>query len=294
MIDFSPESLYDLSVKLVTRRHPAVVLRLAGVNVDPSTVTSIETGIIIKELEGDDVLVYPAPGGREGLLVEYEAGSDPRKRGRWLQKALAFSEELKIPVVLLVIYLRKTDRATFHDSFNVGSGPLKNRYTFATVRLWEQADRIRGGELVELAPLLPLAEDTPPKVAVLESKTLILSSELPLDAKEELLSVSYLIGLKYLVRSALDKIFGEELGMLKEAGIIGEWIEESKKLAHQEGLEEGREEGLRIAALRVVEGRFGTVPDDLRARIEAADAPWCENLISNAMRVESLSELSLP
>jgi hypothetical protein len=125
-----------------------------------------------------------------------------------------------------------------------------------------------------------------PEAAVRDGKALILSSDLPLDVKEELLGVSYLIGLKYLARSALDAIFGEELEMLKEAGIIGEWIEE--------GREEGREEGFRTAAMRVIEGRFGNVPDELRTRIETADAAWCEILISNAMCVESLSELSLP
>jgi hypothetical protein len=109
---------------------------------------------------------------------------------------------------------------------------------------------------------------------------------LPLDAKEELLGVSYLIGLEYLVRSALDVIFGGELEMLKKAGMIGEWMEES--------LQKGREEGLRIASQRVIVAPFGSVPEELRARIESADAAWCESLISSAMRVESLSELSLP
>jgi hypothetical protein len=60
------------------------------------------------------------------------------------------------------------------------------------------------------------------------------------------------------------------------------------------GYQEGLDEGWRIAALRVVEGRFGIIPGELRVRTETADAAWCDALISNALRVESISELSLP
>ncbi len=74
--------------------------------------------------------------------------------------------------------------------------------------------------------------------------------------------------------------------MLKEAGIIGEWIEESRV--------EGREEGARRFALNLIERRFGRVPEDLRRRVESADSEWCESLTYNAYQVESLSELQLP
>jgi hypothetical protein len=59
---------------------------------------------------------------------------------------------------LKVVTRRHADRATFSDCYVVGSGALKNRFLFATVRLWERVERICGGDLVELAPLLPLVE----------------------------------------------------------------------------------------------------------------------------------------
>lgn len=40
---------------------------------------------------------------------------------------------------------------------------------FTAIRLWEHADRIRSGELIELAPLLLLGEESPTEQSVRES-----------------------------------------------------------------------------------------------------------------------------
>jgi predicted transposase YdaD len=285
-LDLTHANLFDLSLKLLLRRHPEVVFRLVKVQPEPGSIRSAPTGVIVKELSADDVFIYDTPNGPEALYVEYQLEPDRKQVRRWLQKAFALEEELGMPVVLLVIYLRRGDRATFPRDFTVGKGPLRNHYEFEVIRLWEQAERIRGGELPELVPLLPLTEDRPGDRAVRESREIIQNLPLPADVRSELLGVSYLIGLKYLLSNALNAIFREELPMLKEAGIIGEWIEES--------LQKGREEQARGSVLRFIQKRFGAVPEELRQRISTADAEWCEALIFNAAEVESLSELRLP
>ena len=110
MPDGAPIDAFDLSLKLLIRRYPHVLLRLAG-GESEGPMDAVRTSIIAKELEADDVFLYATPGGREGLHVEYQAESDVRQVRRWLLKVLAFEEELGVPVVLLVVYLRRTDRA---------------------------------------------------------------------------------------------------------------------------------------------------------------------------------------
>ena len=88
-----------------------------------------------------------------------------------------------------------------------------------------------GGELPELTPLLPLVEDRPAEQAVRETREIIQNLPLPADVRSELLGVSYLIGLKYLLGAALNAIFREELPMLKEAGIIGAFKKGEKRVA---------------------------------------------------------------
>ena len=103
-----------------------------------------------------------------------------------------------------------------------------------------------------------------------------------------------MIGLKYLLSGVLNAIFREELPMLKEAGIIGEWIEESLQRGREEGITLGIDETARRMVLGLIERRFGTVPEDLRGRVESEPAEWCEALNLKAAEVESLTELRLP
>jgi hypothetical protein len=52
-------------------------------------------------------------------------------------------------------------------------GGGRNRFEFETVRLWEHAERIRGGDLQELAPLLVLCENEPTEATLREERELI-------------------------------------------------------------------------------------------------------------------------
>jgi hypothetical protein len=71
--------------------------------------------------------------------------------------------------------------------------------------------------------------------------------------------------------------------MLKDLGIISEWMEESEA--------RGVARGVRQVLLHVLERRFGTVPEALQARIEAAEPEWCHALLDQALSVESFEEL---
>lgn len=113
-----------------------------------------------------------------------------------------------------------------------------------------------------------------------------------------------MVGLRYLPRTLLDALFEEELPVLKDAGIIGDWIEEARKAAEREGLQVGSEQGLQqgLAEGRALEARrlvnltlterFGPLPAALHARIGSADGEWCERLLRRAVKAESLQELS--
>ena len=73
--------------------------------------------------------------------------------------------------------------------------------------------------------------------------------------------------------------------MLQEAGIIEDWI--------AEGEARGTVEEARKFALLVLSKRFGELPTTLAARIQKAEATWCELLVSHALEVESWTELKL-
>ncbi|MGV3722521.1 MAG: hypothetical protein ACO1SX_16565 [Actinomycetota bacterium] len=242
----TPPNLVDLSLKALARRVPAAMFRLLGFDVAPGAIRIVDPTVIVKELEADHVFVHESDADQEawGLYLEYQQEPDRRQLRKWALKALSLSDHLDLDVVLAVLYLRRGDRASFPGIYRASGGSLTNEYRFAVLRLWEHAHRIRGGELPELAPLLVLCEDGPAEQILVEERALIRSANVPPPVRHELLAVAYLLGMRYMTRNVLDVVFGEELPMLKDAGIISDWIEEARAKAAAEGLEQGLERGL--------------------------------------------------
>jgi hypothetical protein len=105
-----------------------------------------------------------------------------------------------IPAVLTVVYLAKGDRAAFPAIHRVEGGGLVNEYRFHTIHLWEHADRIRSGELRELAPLLVLCEHEPTAATLHTERELIMGLEAPPAVQAELLAVAVMVGTRYFAR----------------------------------------------------------------------------------------------
>lgn len=294
-----PDKVVDISVKTVVAQVPAALFRLAGVDADPQAIHPADTAAIVRELHADDVYVYDAeaPQERWGLYAEYQYVPAPEDIPRWLQKALTLGETLGFPVLLLVVYLHRGRRASFPARLEIRRGTLRNCHEFSVIRLWEHAERIRSGELAELAPLLILCEDNPGIEVVREERALIEGASVSQEVRVELLAAAYLLGLKHMTSDILDKVFEKDLPDLRSTGTIGKWIREHEEEVRKEGREEGREEG-RVANARawlthVISRRFGAIPTALAERIMNASEEECSVLLDrvlDAQRVEDLAD----
>jgi len=283
--DEGQPSVLDLSLKAIGRRAPAAFLALAGVKIDPGAVHAADVSVVLPEFRADQVFLIGATDDPErwGVHFEYQAQPDVRLLSGWALKNAALNRQLHVPVFLIAIYVQKGDRAHFFDSYTLTKAGLINEYRFNAVRLWEHGDRIRA-ELPELAPLLVLCEERPTEATIREEIALIRASAAPGEVRADLLSVAYMVGTRFFLRSVLNALFAEELPMLKDAGIIGDWIEE--------GEARGRAEATRRLTLRLLRSRFGDLPSALVERIAQAEPEWCEELVERAMQSESLDELS--
>jgi hypothetical protein len=264
-------------------------------DVDPRLIRTGDVTVTAREFRADHVYLVEGPSGKPewALYLECQTKPDLRALPKWLRKYGNLCDHLGIRVLLVVLYLRPGDRNSFPGSLRVTAGPLVNEFKFHAIRLWEHADRTRSGELVELAPLLVLCEDKPAEEAVREEVELIRASEMPEEARLELLAVAYMLGTRYLLREVLDMIFQGELPPLKELGIIGEWIAEGLEKGREQGLRQGRDEEARRLAELLLQERFGTLPPEVAARIQGAEASWCEDLCRRALCATSLEELEL-
>src|SRR5206468_11432274 len=128
-------------------------------------------------------------------------------------------------------------------------GGLVNDHTFERILLWEHAERVRSGELVELAPLLVLCEDKPAREALEEERELIRAASVPREVRVELEAVAYLLGLRYLSEGIVRAVFREELSMIKESPLISSWIEEARASGEVTGETRGEAQASRRARL---------------------------------------------
>lgn len=284
-------SLVDLCIKILARCSPGVFFRIARLEVSPGAIRTGDVTVAVAEFRADHVYIVEGGNGAPEWALHLEVQLQPDRRvvRGWFHKNAATSVHLDLDVLLVALYLRRGDRASFPDAYRVEAGGLTNEFRFPTVRLWEEAERIRSGELAELAPLLVLCEDKPAEEIIREELALIRQAEAPPETRSELVAVAYMLGARYLLREVLDTLFQEDTPMLENLGIISDWIADGEA----RGEARGRTEEARRIRLRLLRARFGELPAELSARIEAADPEWCEALAEQALRVESLQELRL-
>lgn len=283
----SEVSVVDLSVKALAREVPGAFFRLVNLDVEETRIHRGDVTVAVPEFRADQVYqVLGADGTPEwALYLECQLQPDPRLLKSWFLKYAALSEQLEIPVLLVVLYLRRGDRATFPEAYTVAVGGVINEFRFHTVRLWEEADRIRSGALTELAPLLVLCEDRPADDAIREEVALIRAAELAPEVRSELLAVAYMVGTRYLAREVLDMLFQKnEWPPLEELGMIGDYIAEKEIRA--------RLDQIRRLTIQVMRTRFGELPPEIVNRVEAGDLETCERLFDRALRANSLHELA--
>jgi predicted transposase YdaD len=294
----------DRSLKALIRAVPPAFCRLAGAEVEPGRIRMVEASVNLPEFRADQVLLIQ-DDTPWAIHVEYQLQPDRRVLRGWFLKNAALSAQLDLPVLLTVVYLARGKRRTFHDAYVAEAGGMRNEFRFQTVRLWEQAARIRGGDLRELAPLLVLCEDNPEAETLEEELRLIRSLDVPVAVRSELVAVAFTVGARFFSRDFLFDLFRAEVPMLKEASIIQEWINEGKAEGRAEGRAEGKVEGkvegraegelaaARRFLLRQLRARFGELPPGVVARVESADRAWCDEAGVRLLTAEALGDLGL-
>ena len=304
-------NLIDRCVKRLFRDQPHAALRLAGI--EAANVRFEDSNLNIPELRADHVFIVEEDEEptRYALYLEYQLKPDPKLPVNWGLKWLGLCHQLPMPVLLLVIYLEKGDRATFPTAYQQTQGRLQTTFAFNTVHLWEHRDRIVSGEWPELAPLLVLCESNPTEQTLRQEVELIHNSGLPRDVQTDLLGIAVLVASRTFARSLLATIFREEIMMIDalenlkelflETGKLQMWAQdprvsgEVRAEGRAEGREEGRAEGeaaVRHITLSFLTRRFGELPEALEARIATADSNWCQNLFDRAITATSLAELT--
>lgn len=290
-------SAIDRSLKALVRRVPTAFLRLAGVEVAPEDVRAEDVTINLPEFRADQVLILRRDGSRRREAVHFEFQLRPKAEvlPDWFFKNAALTRQLGLPVALLAIYLERSRYRTFPSAYRADAGRLSTGFTFDTLRLWEHKDRIRGGELAELAPLLVLCDNNPVEETLQEERRLILGLNVPRRTQSDLLAVAVTVGARFFAHEIVLQHFREELQMLKESSIVEQWVAEAEEAASVKALAQGRVEGrveqAREILLQLLRARFGDLPTSVVDRVNRESADWCREVTLRLLTAKSLEEL---
>ncbi|MFQ5631801.1 MAG: DUF4351 domain-containing protein [bacterium] len=254
----------DRVVKVISGRHPDCFLDLFyGCDRTINLIGVEDTQLQIPEHRADKIWRVQEDEQEGIILLEAILQPDKRDFRRINLKNAAVQVAMKIPVVTVLVYLQQGEYRTFPGSYEQRLGGLSNRHSFARILLWEHEDRIRSGELKELAPFLPLFYDDPP-IAILEETNELIESLENEQERVELKAVATIIGVRKFAEELVKQILKLEYAMIREKTIFTEWFEQERA----EGKTEGKTEGKHLLLLKQLEKKFGPISPEMKNALQ--------------------------
>ena len=289
----------DVSMKMLIRGRPEVALSLAGLALPHQEIRFDDTSVISHELHADHVMILEKP--RVAIYWEYQLSPKPEVVVRWFAKCAGLTFQLDMPVILIVIYLEKGDYATFHDRHEVILGNAKTKFEFTAIKLWEHAERIRSGELIELVPFLFLCENQPNEEIVKTELDLIHKADLSDEDQSELYQAVFRVAGSRLPKETINKLYRENKSMLKENfeyDVLSEILrEEAIEEGMAKGMAEGKVKGMaeqkRLSTGKLLRARLGVIPTNVMSHLETASPEELDRIFDLALNIESYDELTL-
>jgi hypothetical protein len=274
------------------------MLRLAGCETDlPVKLGNVTVNRA--ELRADSVLLIGEDDDprRWAACIEVQVQPDRSKMYSWQSKQAGIAMQTGRMTVLLVLYLMKGRYQTFPDGYDIVKGPyLTTSYHFGTIKLWEHVKELWSGIMPGLAALLLLCYLDPGPEVLEREREIILESNLSEDNKSELLAAAVALGGLQFPAEMLRQIFEKEAEMIKEKGILKEWIDEGIAKGRAEGEAKGKAEGeakgeargARELLLAMLSARFGSVPESVAEKVRSADVEWC---LASVPRIEAANHI---
>ncbi len=213
--------------------------------------------------------------GERGLLhIELQLKVENNIGERLAEYAIRLWRRDHLPVRSIVVFLRKA-ASTPTSPFVIRWGQQESlRYTFEVRRVWEiPYQQALIPETYALWSLVGLMAGTNVESAVGVAGQLAVA---PISQQERSEYIGLLASLAGIVLSrepllaALRRIpMLDEL--LESSSVAQAFREKGLEKGRQEGRQEGLAEGIQQTLLAILEGRFGVVPDDIRAAVAQAD-----------------------
>ncbi len=283
----------DQAVKRIAGRHPDCFMNLFFGREHTVRLQGVEDAQIqIPEHRADKVW-HVHDGVEDGYLL-LEAILQPARREfrRLNLKNAAAQVFFNTPVITILLYLQRGDYATFPESYADELYGLRNTHRFARVLLWEHADRIRSGELKELAPFLPLFEKDPGP-EVLQQMNAIIETVADPEQRLELKGFGAIVAARSFPEEIIRQYLNLEFPMIRETTFFSELLDQERAHGRVEGELKGELKGRHLTLRRLLERKFGPLTPDLVLTLQKLKSEELDALTVTVLDLQSLDELRL-
>ena len=220
--------------------------------------------------------------GRTGVLhVELQIKPSRDLGKRVAEYGLRIWLREDIPVRSIVVFLRRTKALPASPLVVNWMGEEERfRYTFDIVRLWELApEQVLATDHFALWPLAALMAGATVDTMI-ETAERISSAPLPRSEQSEITGTLVLLAGVNLPFNAIIEAIRRRpmLDEIFEESSVAQWLIERGR---KEGSEKGRRQMARDLARLALEGRFGTLHEDLLAALNAADETVLRDVVAH-------------
>ncbi|MEK7729393.1 MAG: DUF4351 domain-containing protein [candidate division KSB1 bacterium] len=275
----------DHAIKKICHWHPNCVLDLFFGSNRTVELKRVEDAQIQIPEHRTDKIWRVREGEKEGaLLLEAITEPDQRDFDKIELKNVATRINLKIPVVTVLVYLQRGRYATFPEGYEDEIGGLTTKHVFSRILLWEHAERIRSGELKELAPFLALFEDEP-GIEVLQTENRLIEGVADTEQRMELKAVAAIVAARKFSEELIRQYLNLEITMIRETTIFSEWLTQSRG--------EGKLEGKNTLLLKLLEKKFGRLSSELKSAVEKLDAEQLDDLAMDIFDFNNIEDLRI-
>lgn len=285
----------DRVMKMLAAMYPQIFMKLLFRSSSEVRLQSVEdTTINIPEKRSDKVFRIKVADQQIILSLEFLLRPDRKEMRRFHSRSGILSEAFKLPVLTVIIYLKRGRYRTFPDRYQIEVAGLRNVITFHRILLWEYETQIRSGELKELAPLLVLFSQAD-NMAIIEEEKRLIRQIADRQQQADLLALSAMIAYKQFNDVLVKELFYKEYNMLKQSSFVKEWIEEGIKEGIKEGEKNGLEKGIRKGRIELILAQLkrilGRVHPELETKIQQLTDKEIEKLSIDLLGIKQVADL---
>ncbi|NMF65437.1 DUF4351 domain-containing protein [Brasilonema octagenarum] len=259
----------DAWVQWVTQRPEVVAKEILG---SEFQWISRETDVLVK--------AYSATHGDFLVLNELQLRYTAHMPLRMRAYAVLAQERYRLPTYpVLINILPPPSTLTVVSSYEQEFLGLRAVQDYRVINLWEvDAEIVFQQPLPSLLPFVPILRGGS-EASVVQRALQVLRTDPQLNQLESLLAffASFV-----LETPLVQQIMRWDMAVLRESP----WYQE----IFTQGEERGLQQGVRRQLIRVLQRRFGEIPQEVKARLEGESVEQLESLMDNAIAVSSLEE----